>query len=682
MPHLPPSKRRRLSPPIIEDVSRHSSSEEDESSSLQADFSKHAAQWTLEQDYERRPRKQDKIKITSRLPIKTSQGEVEYLQPLAEDNDDASSFGSLEDDTPPTEASEGDDTLEEDEVEKLSPKQQILQAKEDLAKIASLINGDPEDHIGSLHLLAEITSSRNATVTKLGLATQMAIYKDLIPGYRIRPLSEEDTTIRITKEVRKLRAFEQSIVVGYQKYVKELARIAALQKSSSSEEAAGLSTVAFSCACTLLKAVPHFNFRSELLKIVIDRVGRKPGTPDFVICRETLEQLFEEDDEGNASLEAVQMLGKMIRARRYHVDESVLNTLLHLRLLSEFHQKASNSRISKGDDGDRSAGRLSKKEREFRTKRERKLAKERKSIDKEMKEADAIVTHEERDQRQGETLKAVFSLYFRILKERSPRLMGAVLEGLVKYAHMINQEFFGDLLESLKELIAERDSTYEAENGEEDGEEAERDPRDSARESLLCVITAFALLQGQDASAAATSLGLDLNFFVSHLYRTLFPAAMNPDIELSSKSLHLPDPDAAAQTSKARTKVNVQTTIVLLIRSLQAVLLPANTRSVPPIRLAAFCKQVMTSSLHLPEKSSTAMLGLLNQVAKEHRKKISALWNTEERRGDGVFNPLKGDIEGSNPFASTIWEGELLRLHYCPTVRDGVKNLESAVAMT
>ena len=204
------------------------------------------------------------------------------------------------------------------------------------------------------------------------------------------------------------------------------------------------------------------------------------------------------------------------------------------------------------------------------------------------------------------------------------------------------------------------------------------------RESLLCVITAFALLQGQDGAKTASALKLDLSFFITHLYRTLHPVSLNPDIELSSKSLHLPDPhgpDGSTQ-SVTKNKVNVQTTIVLLIRSLSSVLLPPTAlRAVPPVRVAAFCKQLMTISLQLPEKSCIAMLGVLNKVTKNHAKNVGALWNTEERRGDGVFDALKPEIEGSNPFAGTVWEGEILRKHFCPTVREAVRGIEKNINM-
>lgn len=672
MSRTQPNKRRRLSPPG--DGAQHA--EVVNSASLTDAFSKNASKWNLEQAYEQRPRKHKKAVENTRLPIKTAEGRITQLVvPIADDVASESSFGSLEDDTDPT-----DEPLEEPVPEgpKLSPREEILQAKEELARIAALINEDPEENMAALRTLGNITASTNFTVTKLGLATQLAVYKDVIPGYRIRPLSEDDMTTKLSKDVRKLRSFEQSIVSGYQRYVKELGRIAGLHTESSSGETAGLVSVAFVCTCNLLNSVPHFNFRSELLKIIVTKLSSKRLNKDTTVCREALETLFANDEDGNAALEAVALLAKMMKAKNFNVDEGVLNTFLHFRLLSEFGQKGSNTGVDQAEpDAYALAGKKLKQKREFRTKNKRKTMKENKAIEKEFEEADAVVSHEQRDRIQAEILKLVFGVYFRVLKARTPSLMGAVLEGLVKYAHLINQEFFGDLLEALKDLI----NDAELPEGDDEDEEAEEDiteiPRNVTRESLLCVITAFALLQGQDAAAAASTLHLDLNFFISHLYRTLYPCALDADIELSARSLHLADP--SDMSYKPTTKVNVSTTIVLLLRSLTAVLLPSNVRSVPPNRLAAFTKQIMTASLHLPEKSSTAMLGLLGQVARQHKRRIGALWNTEERRGDGVFNGTKGEVEGSNPFSTTVWEGELLRLHWVPEIRAGIKTLEGLV---
>ena len=73
------------------------------------------------------------------------------------------------------------------------------------------------------------------------------------------------------------------------------------------------------------------------------------------------------------------------------------------------------------------------------------------------------------------------------------------------------------------------------------------------------------------------------------------------------------------------------------------------------------------------------MMGLIGKVTKTHEKKIAGLWNTEERRGDGMFDHLSAEVEGSNPFACTVWEGEILRRHFCPAVREGVKIVEKNV---
>ena len=250
--------------------------------------------------------------------------------------------------------------------------------------------------------------------------------------------------------------------------------------------------------------------------------------------------MFKNDEDGRPSLEAVATLTKMMRARHYHIHESLLNLFLRLRLLSEFSVQGSYDRVDRVE-GDIKRGKKMKEKREFRTKKNRKLVKERKVIEKEMVEADAVVGYEERDRMQAEMLKLVFATYFRILKAKTPHLMGAVLEGLARYAHLINQDFFGDILEALKDLIGDAGNFADEDVDGETEDNEDETVRNATRESLLCVVTAFALLQGQYGGAAASTLHLDLNFFVTHLYRTIHSVSLDANVELSSKSLHLPE---------------------------------------------------------------------------------------------------------------------------------------------
>ncbi|EEQ31097.1 hypothetical protein McanMca71_005729 [Microsporum canis] len=678
-------KRRRLSP-------------SGDSTNLKSKFYSQAAQWDLEQDYERRPRKTKKGKEKTRLPIKTQEGTLEHLEEdeKPEESSESDIFSSdVEDDEPASNAQ----TVPAPESS-VPVKIQILEAKEALARIASQINEEPEEHMDLFKKLTEMTASASLpAVKKLALATQAAVYKDVIPGYRIRPLEGEELTAKVSKEVKQLRAFEQSLLSGYREYVQQLALLARAKRGSEAYSS-GLKSLSVNCACSLLTSVPHFNFRGELLKILVGQLARRQIDAEFVKCRETMEEVFSKDDDGTISLEAVTLLAKAIKAKEFRIRPGVLDTFLHLRLLSEFSSKGSKDAIDKEEPEGNNFGKKPKQKREFRTKKERKLIKERKLVEKDMKEADALVSHEHRDKMQAETLKLVFTTYFRTLKTRNPELVGAVLEGLAKFSHLINQDFFGDLLEVLRDLISRSTSSSlispQLEAGDNDEEEDDSWPnmnetRNATRDALLCSTTAFALLEGQDASKAASTLHLDLSFFISNIYQSLHALSINPDIEFHpNKSLRLPDPNpyndhqndnnTSSNSNTQAKKVDFQTPTVLLIRCLQSILTAKANKAPPPIRIAGFTKRLMTSALQLPEKSALAVLSLLTRAAKLHGRKIAPLWNTEERKGDGIYDPNADDVERSNVFASTIWEGELLKLHYCPQVREAAKDVEKAIA--
>ncbi|KAF1818388.1 nucleolar complex-associated protein 3 [Dissoconium aciculare CBS 342.82] len=651
------------------------------------------AKWDLEQDYEQRLRSRKKDTKREKLMVKTSEGKITVNPRMEEEDVDTQAIGD-DDSLLASGDDEGDSAVADLEPKRpiarkpvLPRKEQIRQAKEDLARIAGLLNESPEENIGLLSTLAEISNSEEVAVRKIALAAQSAIYISIIPGYRIRPLSKDDLNAKVSKDVRKLRSFEQGLLAGYKDYVNTLSKLAANRGRSGKDQAtdASLAGVAISCICTLLTSVPHFNCRNDLVESIVLKLSSRRLDPDFIKARDALEKLFQEDEDGHSSLEAVSQLTKTMKTKNWAVHESVVNTFLHLRLLTEFNHKASTRSIDKDDDDDRPVDKKGKQKREFRTKRERKNLRERKQVATEMKEADAIVSYEDRDKNQAETLKLVFIAYFRILKDRVQHLMGAVLEGLARYSHLINQDFFGDILEALKDLINEAESLQESFN-EEDFEDDEKDTvqRNATRESLLCIITAFALLNGQqDVIKSANSLSLDLSFFISHLYRTLIPLAVDTELELSARVAHLADPNGLVVPTARDTKVNVSTTAVLLLRSLQSVLQPASgTKFVPPVRLAAFLKQLHTLALHVPQKSATAILELIKQVTKSQGAKVAALWHTEERKGDGVFDARSQEIESSNPFASTIWETELLRLHFDPNIRESlaetVKNVRTS----
>lgn len=675
MAYTRPAKRRKLSPPTVRNVLSKTAKS--------IDLFHQAAEWDLEQDYEQRSSLKRQREGT-KLPIKTAEGRIQRQHERIPENDDSDSLlgtssesGLDRADTPPTEDIE--------EPSDVPLKHQILAAKEELARVAGLISEDPETHLASFKKLAIVgDTTAHPTIKKLALAAQLAVYKDVIPGYRIRVYKDEDLGTKVSKYVRQTREYEQALVTGYQNYVNELASI--VGAGTPTEEAASLKLVATNCTCALLLAVPHFNFRTELLKILVDQLASRRSNPYFAKCVKALEDFFEADEDGSPSLEAVSLLTKMMKTRNYRIQESVLNTFFHLRLLSELLIKSSMSRTDKSDGAPMYRGKKLKSKWEPRSKKERKLARERKAVEKDMKEADAAVTYDDRDRMQSESLRMVFTTYFRILKMGAPHLMGAVLEGFAKFAHLINQEFFGDLLEALKDIVSQafaaESEVLDAEDNEETAVELQA-TRNMTRESLLSTQTAFTLLSGQDVSKSASALHLDLSFFTSHIYKTLYELSLDADIEFGPRSLRLSDPHTSSADNPARqspSKVNVSTPMLLLNRVLTSILL---TPSAPPptTTAIAFYKRLLTTSLQLPEKSSLALLSLMTKVAHRHGHKIEALWYSDERKGDGNFHGESESIEGSNALAlgSGVWEAELLRHHFSPQVKKEVVDIEKLI---
>ena len=678
MPLSRPAKRRRLTPPIDDGAV---------SETIQAsDLLLRVADWDLEQAYEQRSRIKS-AKESTRLPTKTLEGTLKQAQAQAEDSD--SFVGSGTEDEEDNERALATPPAEPDNTPSLPLKQQILQAKENLARLAGLLNEDPEEHAGAFKKLGQVADSEAPVpVQKLVLAAQAAVYKDSIPGYRIRAYKDDDLGNKISKDVRRNRQYEHALVTGYQNYVRHLSSL--VKAKSDSDGVPSLRSVALSCVCSLLLAVPHFNFRTELLTVLTHELSSRQATSDFLRCIRTLETFFDEDDDGAPSLEAVALLTKMMKAKDYRVREEVLNTFFHLRLLFELSPESSKQERRKGGISKLHGRRVKKEKWEHRSKKERKIAKERKAVEKDMEEADATVNYEERERTQSETLKLVFATYFRILRAKVPALTGAVLEGLARYAHLINQDLFGDIIEALKDIAGQAAQSQAADL---EGDDTGQDPDDSAdaadtsdegarnmtRESLLATQTAFALLSSQEVAKSASGLHLDLSFFSSHTYRSLYSLALDADIELGPKTLHLPDPQKSEEQDN-RNKVNVFTPVLLLLRALNSILL---TPSQPPptVTAAAFYKRLLTAVLQLPEKSALAILSLLSRLAEKHGRKIEPLWYSDERKGDGVYRGDSDTVEGTNVMAvgSGVWEAELLRKHYCPKVREQVQEMDKII---
>ncbi|KAI9334191.1 nucleolar complex-associated protein-domain-containing protein [Pilaira anomala] len=588
-----------------------------------------------EMDYETRPRKiaseWSRKDYHTKLPIKLPGGKLKQLdepQPGDSSDEEETAVETVKEVVVEEEKEEGEEAPEP----RLSKKDYLIKKKEELATIAGNLQGDPEEYVGQLKTLRTIYRDRNVTVKKLALLTQLAVYKDIIPGYRIRPLTALEEETQVSREVKKMREFEKSLLSNYELYLKDLNVLLSRKKS---EEDASLAMVATRCLCELLIAKTHFNFRLEIMVAVVTRMSTIKWNEAAQLCSETLITIFQNDESGRSSLDAVKMIIRMVKSKGYAISENVINIFLYLRLKDEMAHNYS----SKNDD---QVGQKRKNNNKpFMTKKARKTLKETREIEKEFQEAEAVVSKEEKERNHTETLKLIFAFYFRILKKQtSSPLLPAVLEGLSRFAHLISVDFFDDLLNALRDVM----------HAFEDSNDISR-TSSGTRKRLLCIITAFELLSGQ-----GEAFNYDLKDFYTEIYNILFKATFHTKIEEK--------PESQKQTESE-----------MLIKGLELMFL--KKRQIPVNRLAAFTKRFALVALNMPNKTVLQCLALVDRlVQKDHR--LDALLQSEDRASSGIYAPLLEDPELCNPFGTSLYELFLYQNHYDPNVRAIAKSLQKS----
>ncbi|KAI9473913.1 MAG: CBF/Mak21 family-domain-containing protein [Benjaminiella poitrasii] len=593
-----------------------------------------------EMEYELKPRKVanewTKKDFHNKLPIKLPGGKITQVEEdLKEDEEDAEAASDIEQEESDEVAEEQEKEEEEvvEEEPKLTKREYLIKMKEELATLASDLQADPEENISLLKKFRDIykNEENNATIKKLALLTQLAVYKDIIPGYRIRPLTALEEQTQVSKEVKKMREYEKTLLNNYEAYLKDLN---ALLTKKKSEEDASMALVATRCLCELLTSKTHFNFRLEIMVAVVTRMSSVKWNDAAQLCSEALVTVFENDESGKASLDAVKMIIRMVKSKGFVINENVINIFLHLRLRDEMAPA-----YAKKDDDEKVGKKRKNNNKPFLTKKARKTLKETKEIEKEFQEAEAVVSKEEKEKNHTETLKLMFAFYFRILKKQtSSPLLPAVLEGLSLFAHLISVDFFDDLLNALREVM----------QSFEDSNVISR-TSSGTRKRLLCIITAFQLLSGQ-----GEALNYDLKEFYKEIYKILFKATFHTKIEEK--------PDSQKETESE-----------MLLKGLELMFL--KKRQVPVNRLAAFIKRFALVALHMPNKTVLQCLALVNRlVQKDHR--LDALLQSEDRASSGVYAPLLEDPELCNPFGTSLYELFLYQNHYDPQVRNLAKALQ------
>nr|XP_040033167.1 nucleolar complex protein 3 homolog [Gasterosteus aculeatus aculeatus] len=530
------------------------------------------------------------------------------------------------------EEEEEDDTAEELEVE-IEPLEEALTSEQReqlrvhkinerrlcIARLGSAVVSDPYSNIKRVKemrgMLMESDPSVAVTVRKLVMVSLMEIFKDVAPTYRIRPLTPEEKASKVKKDTQLIRDFEEGLVSQYKFYLEDLEQTIKdwkQQKKKRSQAVGfqsylGLAQVAIRCLCELLLALPHFNFHNNIIVVLVPLMNDAEPQVSGICC-DAFRKLFQQDKEGGASLATVRVISGLVKSLNFNVRPEVLKTLLCLRI-KEVQMKKDIE-----DTAPKKKFMNNKEKKKKLSRMQRKWKKAEEKLEKELLEAEASESKDKKIKLHTETLNIVFLIYFRILKKAQKSvLLPAVLEGLANFAHLINLEFFDDLLNVLQHLIQSGDLTN--------------------RESLHCIQTVFTILSGQ-----GDVLNIDPLTFYSQLYRML-------------PRLHAGGPNDD---------------IIIVLRCLDA-MLTRRRKQVSLQRAMAFVKRLGVLSLHVLPNASVGLLAAGRATVHAFPKCDFLLDN--EVQGSGFYLPELDEPEHCNAQNTALWELHTLQRHFHPVVR-------------
>lgn len=436
----------------------------------------------------------------------------------------------------------------------------------------------------------QATDSEQYTA-QLAIMSLLAIFKDILPAYRIRVPTAQEMAVKVSKETKKMWDHESALLHQYQQYLKLLEKTWEKQNST-------VSVTALMSLAELLKTAFHFNFRSNLLTAVVRQMNNSKSEPVRKACCESIEFVFENDAQGEVAMEAARQVAKLVKDRGFKVHPAVLRTFLALPLRVHVDEAVAAKLASQANA------------------KKRKRDKETAEIEAELREGKATVDKIILARSQSDTLQLVTLTYFRVLKSDNltashiEELLPPALEGLAKFAHLINIDTVMDLLGVLRDLLGKVDTL----------------PVDAA---LNCILTAFQTLQGP-----GKEMKIDQKEYILPLYRQL------PRL-------------CSAENNIRHTDIMIQCLTAAFVKR----------REYSTVRVAAFFKQILTTSMHTPPHTAIPLIAFARQLIQRYPSAEQMLENEQDVITEGEYTPDVEDPEHCNPFATSAWELATLKFH-------------------
>ncbi|CAI5459022.1 unnamed protein product [Closterium sp. Yama58-4] len=625
------------------------------------------------------------------LPVKTLDGRLIGEEAEEEEEEEEEEEGEGEEEKEagarkqPKDASKL--TLQEQAMmelqEEMSVEERRAAVKKAIARMSTQILADPEAHIGLLKSLHKLCLDADSFVASLAVLSLTAVFRDIIPGYRVRMRTEKERAMVMSKEVKKRWLLEEGLLQSYQSFVNLLLKHA---------KQAARRAVSVRAMCGLLRAAPHFNCRSELIRAIIPRMDLADDSISSLCCN-TISELMREDGrhDGEATVEAAELVADFIRQRCCVTRPQVLLVFQTLEFDDDLLQSAegraaggprggAKRKATWGAGGAGGAGGVadgggdeqqpakpkSKKERKLERRKE--AARMRKEVEGDFREAEAVRDESTRKQQQARVLAAVFEALFRVVKAAAmlhqprptdgsgalslpPRpLLPSALFLIGHFSHLLSVEYLPDLLSTLRQLAADR-----------------------------------------VMKANLDSLNVDMRGFVTLVYQMILEAPIVP-AQVAALSSESPPVKASSLKASSEEEDSLEEEVITpgdsavasleaaLVSALQEVFMSSGHRQADMTRCAAFIKRLSAAALHLSAAGAVAVLLVVRHLLLRYPRCRVLLDKDPDddlhASGGGLgpygglarYDPAAPEPELSAALTSFLWELSLLARHYHPHV--------------
>ncbi|TDH73194.1 hypothetical protein CCR75_009750 [Bremia lactucae] len=505
----------------------------------------------------------------------------------------------------------------------------LMSKKVEIAQLCESILESPEEafkknkehpqQLSKIQQLQQLCHDPDFTVQRLSLLSQLAVFLDILPDYRIRLESTEKGVEKkgrqnhgrpMKKKVQDMQDYEATLLSHYQKFLKYCAELITTGLTGKKYENSArmtarerrevlLADTGTRCLAQLLAKKYAFNFHLNLVIALVPMADSSfPNIRDQACS--SFESVFKSDKTCICSYAIVQQISSYIKQKQHRVQPFLIRTLLVMPLEVTMEQGEAARKKAKSD-----------------RKKRRRQQSEGDSIAAGLKEAEAVVDRAEREKTQADILHELVLIYFRILKQATySQALPAVLEGLAKFSFLINFDIMIDLLKVLKAVLRKEDLL-------------------PLPASLQAVLTGLRALEGPGGQ----ELMIDEKEFVDILYRLLYRFA---------------EGDVSSDSS----------CFLTLLQCVEAVFLRRKELVVE--RVASFVKRLLLVAQHLPPHQALAILSLLRALFHRYSRIQQLLESDVDRVASGEYRADVGDPDFANPFSSACWELALLTHHVHP----------------